>query len=232
MSAPDASAKSPASANRSGRRASRVSGEGEHVPQDRRREFSFLRRQCLHQIGRDRRGASQRPDLRLDGRRRWGAQGGKGEGEGGNLSAGGGIVFVVAGDSSDAFGDDCLKCCREIPPATILNASATKDVSARSITKAIGRERRGRLRQTCSALCREPYEDRQRDDDGQRGEGGDRSGDQGDELDSLDDAHPGAGSGWRGRPGHVVRDDGAGYGNGERRDKTLAILTLRQFRYR
>jgi hypothetical protein len=81
-------------------------------------------------------------------------------------------------------------------------------------------------------LCREPYEDRQRDDDGQRGEGGDRSGDQGDELDSLDDAHPGAGSGWRGRPGHVVRDDGAGYGNGQRRDKAQAILTLRQFRYR
>jgi hypothetical protein len=114
----------------------------------------------------------------------------------------------------------------------ILNARPATNASERLITKAIGRERRGRLRQTCSVLCREPYEDRQRDDDGQPGEGGDRSGDQGDELDSLDDAHPGAGSGWRGRPGHVVRDDGAGYGNGQSRDKTQAILTLRQFRYR
>ena len=34
------------------------------------------------------------------------------------------------------------------------------------------------------------------------------------------------------RPGHVVRDDGAGYGNGQRRGKTPALSTLRQLRHR
>ena len=34
------------------------------------------------------------------------------------------------------------------------------------------------------------------------------------------------------RPGHVVRDDGAGYGNGKCRGKTQALLTLRQFQHR
>jgi hypothetical protein len=59
-----------------------------------------------------------------------------------------------------------------------------------------------------------------------------RSGNQGDGQDSLDNAHPGAGSGWPGLPRHVVRDDGAGYGNVQRRGKTQAILTLRQFQQR
>ena len=52
------------------------------------------------------------------------------------------------------------------------------------------------------------------------------------EKDSHDDAHRGAGSGWPGLPRHVVRDDGAGYGNVQRRGKTQAILTLRQFQHR
>jgi hypothetical protein len=72
-------------------------------------------------------------------------------------------------------------------------------------------------------LRREPYDNGQPDDERQRDEGRGCGGDQGDEQDSVDDAHPGACSGWPGLPRHVVRDDGLGYGNGERRGKTTAL---------
>jgi hypothetical protein len=92
--------------------------------------------------------------------------------------------------------------------------------------------RRIRHAQIDVVLSREPYDDGQPDDERDSQAGRHSSGDQGDEQNSLDDAHPGAGSGRRGGPGHVVRDDGAGYGKAERGGKTQALLTLRQFQHR